>query len=238
MSASVEERVNLFACHEDYPALYSGVSQSNSARSFAKRLMRKIRTGIKLSTIDWKWKNMYDNLVAGNDDFEDEEKEESEEKKDAYLILLEKMATITENCEKRIAKIQEDCNKKLAEKDARIDDIIAKQSQQRESDFSKLVGMIAQASKDGANSANQHLTTAFTATNSLNNTLLSTMQTQWQNVGNMSKKHFEELNKILENKEKDEPGFFEMFVTEVIIPNQDRIMNSINKLSTSLLPTQ
>lgn len=237
MQDSIGERSNVAAHLEGKPAVYDLPPQDDTARFYAKSLMSLIRARKKLEKDENTWLNLY-NKHKRRSTREDTDEEESEElnKADIHFQFINKTAELQQNYEERLSKLQENYEKRLGEKDKRIDDLVAKGQEQKGKDFAEMVRLIANANKDGAENANKHLTTAFTATNSLNNTLLQTMQTQWQNVGKLSKQHFDELNKILEQKEKDEPGFFEMFVTEIILPNKDKIGNGLSSLLENHLP--
>lgn len=231
-----ESALNLAAHLEGMPPVYDKPPQDDTARAYAQSLMRVLRAGRKPDRAEMEWLTLYNKHKAKsrNRDEADEYIEEYN-KKDIHLFFMDKIAKLQEGYDKRIADILTQHRKDLADKDKRIDEIIAKQQEQKGKDFGEMVKLVAAAGKEGADNANKHLATAFTATNSLNNTLLATMQTQWQNVGNLSKKHFDELNKLLEQKEKEEPGFFETFVQEIIIPNQEKISNAISRLAGPLL---
>jgi hypothetical protein len=237
------EKINLAAHLEGTPALYQESSQNDTARSYAKRRMKDIRLGIKLSKEDGEWLNLYNNLKKRNKTvYEEDEDEESSGKQDAYILLLDKIEKLTSNFESRIEKLHLDYRKQLAEKDKRIDDILAKQSEQKDKDFKGLLEMMQKsilAGTDRVDKANdnatRYLVAALDKTNSVNSTMVATINNQWQAADTLGKKRFDELSKMLDAKEKDEPGFFDHFVQEIIIPNQDKIGKVLSKLAGPLL---
>lgn len=234
--AAQQESLNLAAHLDGMPPVYDRPPQDDTARAYAQSLMRILRAGRKPDKTEMEWLTLYNKHKAKsrNRDEADEYIEEYN-KKDLQLFFMDKITKLQNDYDKRVAELIQQHRKDLAEKDKRIDEIVSRQQDQKGKDFAEMVRLVANAAKDGADNANKHLSTALTTTNSLNTTLLSTMQTQWQNVGNLSKKHFEELNKILAEKEKDEPGFFEMFITEVILPNKDKIGEGLSKLAGPML---
>lgn len=228
--------VNVSAHLEGMPPVYDRPPQDDTARAFAQSLLRILRSGRKLDKKEMDWLNLYNRYKAkGRNREEIDDYIDEYNKKDIHLFFMDKIEKIQENYEKRIADILKDHRKEMSEKDKRIDDLVARIEEQKSKDFVNLVKLVSEASKEGAENANKHLATALTATNSLNSTLMSTMQTQWQNVGNFSKKQFEELNKLLEQKEKEEPGFIDSFLEHIVLPNQDKIGNFLNRIAAPLL---
>jgi len=237
MSALQEvERENLAAEWPDKPAIYNIPPQSDTARYYASNLMRLLRKFKKPDPDDMQWLNLYNRHKAKSRNREEvEEYIEENTKEDLTAIFMSKMESMQKDFDKRVENLHNHYLKIIAEKDKRLDDIIAKQSEQKGKDFAEMVRIVANAGKDGAENANKHLTQALTTTNSLNSTLMNSLSNQYKHTDELDKKRREEVLRLIAEKEKDEPGWFDAILEHIILPNKDNIGNAINKMAGPLL---
>lgn len=231
-----QESFNLAAHLEGMPPIYDKPPQDDTARAYAQSLMRILRAGRKPDRAEMEWLTLYNKHKAKsrNRDEADEYIEEYN-KKDIQLFFMDKITKLQNDYDKRVAELIQQHRKDLAEKDKRIDEIVSKQQEQKGKDFAEMVKLVANASKDGAANANQHLATALTTTNSLNSTLMSSLNNQYKHIEEMDRRRREEIVKYLDQKEKEEPGFFDMLMEHIVMPNKDSIGKGLSRLADPLL---
>lgn len=234
--AAQQESLNLAAHLEGMPPVYDRPPQDDTARAYAQSLMRILRAGRKPDKSEMEWLTLYNKHKAKsrNRDEADEYIDEYN-KKDIQLFFMDKVTKLQIEYDRKVADLIQQHRRDLSDKDKRIDEIIARQSEQKGKDFAEMVRLVATASKDGAANANQHLATALTTTNSLNSTLMSSINNQYKHIEEMDRRRREEIVKYLDQKEKDEPGFFDMLMEHIVMPNKDSISNAISRAAGPLL---
>ena len=236
------ERVNEAAEWPDKPAIYSAPPQDDTARFYHKYLMKLLRGGKKLDTDDWGWMNKYNKFKSRSRNKEEiEEYEEEHTKKDMQLFFMDKISTLQNSYEERILKVQLAHQQELQKKDKRIDELTASAEKRRDDQATEIYKMLSQTYRDTVqtvekahHNSNANLTKALDSSSKLNETLTSGFTEKATRFFDKEKKHSEEIERLLEKR--DEPGWIETILNEVILPNKDKFAEALSSAQDYLLP--
>lgn len=221
------------------PAVYEIPPQDDTARFYAKTLMRILKSGRKLDNDEQEWMNIYNRYKTKGK--KDSEEEDEISRKDLLVFFMDKIARLQIEYENKVNEIRRECDRRLeakdkilAEKDKRIDDLIAEAQKLRDAMLTEILKIVNTGNNnaidkiEGAhNRANGHLVSTLQASNSLSTSLANSVSTQWNNATELSKKHFTKLQEILEKEEG--PGYFETFLEQILVPNIGNIKEAVKK---------